>query len=61
MCFHIGLHKRFGFYIQDELLSYAYIEAGMYVALVELLGLLLREYTTADYVPTQNVSFTSTW
>ena len=27
-----------------------YIDAGRYIALVELLGLLLREYTTADYM-----------
>ena len=40
----------FGFYTQDKLLSYTYIEAGMYIALVELLGLFLRGYTTADYV-----------
>ena len=33
----------------------------MYIALVELLGLFLREYTTADYVPMQNITFTTTW
>ena len=38
-----------------------YIDAGRYIALVELLGLLLREYTTADYVPMPNVGFTTTW
>ena len=33
----------------------------MYIVLVELLGLFVRGYTTADYVPVQNISFTTAW
>ena len=36
------------------------MEAGTYIALVELLGLFLREYTTADYVQMQIGSSTTT-
>ena len=33
----------------------------MYMPLAELLGLFFRGYTIANYVPMQNVNFTTTW